>query len=128
MAKNLTVVGCFLTALISAVVASGTVAPVAFGLSEQTTPVTATGIVSTITALLGGAGGLFALFRNGTISDFARGTLANIQQGDAHGVGVDAAFIAIVTALILKKKSISTELMSQIADVRNKVQAELDAK
>lgn len=128
MGKNAVVIGCFAACAAAVGLASGTVTPVAYGAGELTPGIGITGILSTLTALISGAGGIFALLKSGTVTDFAKGALQNIQQGDTHGVGVDAAFVAIVTAVMLKKKEIKPELLSQIADVRNKVQVELDTK
>lgn len=61
--KNAVVAGCFLTALVSVGVCVGTIQPVAVGYGAPTTGVTATGIVSLLTTLLSGAGGLFALLK-----------------------------------------------------------------
>lgn len=61
--KNAVVAGCFLIALISVGVCVGTIQPVAVGYGAPTTGVTATGIVSLLTTLLSGAGGLFALLK-----------------------------------------------------------------
>jgi hypothetical protein len=75
MGRNVAVIGCFVAAMISVAVGSGTIVPVAYGVGEQTTGVTATGIVSTITALLTSAGGIFALFRKGETSEAIRRTV-----------------------------------------------------
>ncbi len=61
--KNAVAASCFLLAIISAAVCAGTATPVAYGVGEATAGVSATGIVSLITTLLGGAGGLWALLR-----------------------------------------------------------------
>lgn len=63
MNRNGTVIACFLACLASVGVASGTVTPVAYGAGEVTPAVGVTGIVSTLTALLTGGGGLFALLK-----------------------------------------------------------------
>lgn len=118
----------FGVSVIGASVASSSILPVAYGAGEMTPGVGITSIVGTITALLSGAGGIWSLFKTGTVSDFAKGALKNLTEGDAHGTGVDAAFIAIVTAVLLKKKTIDPALLSEIGAVRNKVQTELDAK
>lgn len=67
MNRNATVVACFLACLASVGVASGTVTPVAYGAGEVTPAVGATGIISTLTALLTGGGGLFALLKKGNV-------------------------------------------------------------
>jgi len=61
--KNAVVAGCFLTALVSVGVCVGTIQPVAVGYGAPTTGVTATGIVSLLTTLLSGAGGIIALLK-----------------------------------------------------------------
>lgn len=61
--KNAVVIGCFTAALISVGVCVGTIQPVAVGYGTASTGVTATGVVSLLTTLLSGAGGLFALLR-----------------------------------------------------------------
>lgn len=65
MNRNATVVACFLACLASVGVASGTVTPVAYGAGEVTPAVGVTGIISTLTALITGGGGLFALLKKG---------------------------------------------------------------
>lgn len=128
MSKNAVVLGCFGLCGVAIAVAAGTATPVAYGAGELTPGVGITSIVSTLIALVSGAEGLFALLRSDAAKDMARSVIGNIQQADTHGVGVDAAFVAIATALILKKKAIGPELLSQLADLRNKVQTELDTK
>ena len=63
MNRNAIVVTCGAICLASVSVLSGTISPVAYGVGEATTSVTTTGIISTLTTLLSGAGGLFALFK-----------------------------------------------------------------
>ena len=128
MGSKALIAGLFVVSLIGVGITAGTVTPVAYGAGELTPGVGITGIIGTLTALISGAGGLWTLFKSGTFADFAKSALQNIQQGDAHGVGVDAAFVTITTAIMLKKKAVSPELMSKLVAVRNEVQSELDAK
>lgn len=65
MNRNATVVACFLACLASVGVAAGTGTPILYGAGEVTPAVGATGIISTLTALLSGGGGLFALLKKG---------------------------------------------------------------
>ena len=47
----------------SLVVASGTASPVVFGIGEATPPVAATGVLSSLIALISGGGGIWALLK-----------------------------------------------------------------
>ena len=128
MGSKALIAGLFIVCAIGASVASSSIVPVAYGAGELTPGVGVTSIIGTLTALISGAGGLWSLFKSGTVADFAKSALQNIQQGDAHGVGVDAAFVTITTAIMLKKKAVTPALMEKLVTVRNEVQAELDAK
>lgn len=57
------VVGGFVAAVVGAGVAAGTWTPVAYGAGEATASVNITGIVGTLTTLIGGATGFWSLFR-----------------------------------------------------------------
>lgn len=69
MNRNGAVISLFLACLASVGVAAGTVTPVAYGAGEVTPAVGITGIVSTLTALLTGGGGLFALLKKGNAGE-----------------------------------------------------------
>ena len=57
------VVGGFTAAIIGAGVAAGTWTPVAYGAGEATASVNITGIIGTLTTLIGGVTGFWNLFR-----------------------------------------------------------------
>lgn len=97
--------GCFLLAVISAAVCAGTATPVAYGLGEATTGVSATWIVSAITTLLGGAGGLWALLRKAApaVLDVARPFIG----GDQRLVNGGVEFVA---SLFDEKNDISEDM------------------
>jgi hypothetical protein len=86
--KNAVVAGCFITALISVGVCVGTIQPVAVGYGAPTTGVTATGVVSLLTTLLSGAGGLFALLKKSApnVIDIAKPWLGGDQRLISGGV------------------------------------------
>lgn len=73
---------------ISIAVASGTASPVVYGLGEATPGVTATGIVSALTALLSGSGGIWALLKSlapqaGNVIDVLKPVIENRQVIDS---------------------------------------------
>lgn len=97
MNRNATVIACFLACLASVGVAAGTATPVAYGAGEVTPAVGITGIVSTLTALLSGGGGLFALLRKGNvggtikaITDIATPIIGGGGSGRIGGIIKDA--------------------------------------
>lgn len=63
MNRNATIVACFIACLASVGTAASSLVPVAYGAGEMTSPVAVTSIISTLTALISGAGGLFALLK-----------------------------------------------------------------
>lgn len=63
MGRNAAVIGGFVAAIIGAGVAAGSWTPVLYGAGEATAGVNATGVVGTLLTLVGGATGLWGLFR-----------------------------------------------------------------
>lgn len=120
--RKAVVAACFAACCASVGVLSGTVTPVAYGVGEATTGVTATGIVSTITALLSAGGGLFALLTNTAVTDFARGALGNITQRDLTGAVLDAAFVTIAAAILSRKGTIEPTMLAELGALRKKIE------
>ena len=120
MTRNATVIACFLACLASVGVACGTVTPVAYGAGEMTPGVGATSIVSTLTALLTGGGGLFALLKNGgasgaikTITDIATPLIGG--KFDAASITEDAALVVIAGCRVRKGDTEGLRMVGELA-------------
>lgn len=114
---------CFAVSAISIAVASGTITPVAYGVGEATPGVTGTGIVSILTALISGAGGLFALLKSSPlVTDFAKNTLNDLSTKNISGVALDAAFLTIAAAVFSRKGSLDVTLITSLAELRKKIE------
>lgn len=127
MGNKLLVVGCFAVCLASVATFSATASPVAFGVGEMTASVTATGIISSIMALLSGAGGLWALLGKvgnalGITSDktdlaqrVINDVTGDIKGGDYLGVAENAAMVALMANRAKKKDVAGFKLISDYA-------------
>ena len=112
---------CFGVSAVSAAVFAGTASPVMYGVGEATTGVTATGIISSIMALISGGGGLFALLRSPSVIDAGRSIVSNITNGDKEALVVDAAFVTIAGAILSKKGAIRPELLERLGSLRKDI-------
>lgn len=128
MNRNATVVACFFACLASVGVAAGTATPVLYGAGEATTSVTATGVLSTLTALVSGAGGLFALLRSSPLGDFAKGAIGNLASRDVGGSVLDAAFVTIAATLLAKRGSIDPTMLAELGALRKKIDGDSEVK
>ena len=115
---------CFGVSAVSAAVFAGTASPVMYGVGEATTGVTATGIISSIMALISGGGGLFALLRSPGVIDAGRSIVSDFTSGDKSALVVDAAFVTIAGAILAKKGSIEPTLLADLGALRQKVTGE----
>jgi hypothetical protein len=114
-------VGCFLVCLAAVGIAAGTITPVAYGAGEATTGVTITGIISSLTALLSGGGGLWTLLKKlgGSALDPAVDAVKEIikdyQQGKPLEVAEDAALLTVLMCRAKAKDVTGSELATKLS-------------
>lgn len=120
--NKIAVAACFGVSTLAVAFTAATAAPVAYGFGEATPGITAGGIMGLITALLSGAGGLVALFKSGTVSDFAKGTLADLTSKNASGLAMDASIVTIASVLF-SKGLLDAETLTILAQLRKKIDA-----
>ena len=103
---------------ISVGVLCATGSPVAYGVGEATPPVVGVGVVSLLTALMSGAGGLFALFRGQgggalkTVEDMLGGMIGTKQT-----IETITAEIALVALAGLCIKAGDTANLTKIGEL-----------
>lgn len=119
--NKIAVVTCFGVSIAAVAFTAIQATPVAYGFGEATPGITAGGIVGLLTTLLSGAGGLWALFKSGTVADFAKGTLADLTNRNASGIALDTAFLTIAAAVFSRKGSLDVTLMTALAELRKKI-------
>jgi len=127
MNRTITVTG-FVAALIGVSLASSSFVPVAYGAGELTPAVGATGIIGTLMTLIGGAGGLLALFKNSPASGFVKDALGNLASRDVAGSVLDGAFLTIAATIFARKGSLDVSLMTTLAELRKKIEADTEPK
>ena len=125
MGSKALTVGCFAACAAAVGVASGTFTPVAYGAGKMTAGVGFTGIISTLTALVSGAGGIWSLLKSGPVADFAKDAASRLTGGDTAGTTLDAAFVTIAAVILSKKVKIDSTTLTALGELRKQIDVEV---